>query len=227
MNESESPTTDVEQLPLKTLGLKAGMALQTRRLVQGATKSESQYYGAIEGKGVMVSALGTDGASTGLHEGEICVVRGFTGQYEFSFLSKVLQTFEKPFVYALLAYPAKVDARKVRQSMRTRVSWPCKVVPDGSSQEAAEDAVLIDLSPFGAMIRAASSLGAIGSFLSISIHAEIDQAALQLRLRAKICHNNRATEGDGFYVGMAFVEVSDSDRHWLTRLTQTPAANAS
>lgn len=35
----------------------------------------------------MVGPLGPDGAKTGLEEGEICVVRGFTGQYEFSFLS--------------------------------------------------------------------------------------------------------------------------------------------
>ena len=224
MNDTETQTTDVEQLPLKSLGLKAGMALQTRRLVQGASKSESQYYGAIEGKGVMVAALGTEGATTGLNEGEICVVRGFTGQYEFSFLSKVLQTFEKPFVYALLAYPAKVDARKVRQSMRTRVSWPCSVVLEGSRQETAVSAVLVDLSPFGAMIRAQTPLGAIGHFLSIMIYAEIEQAALQLRIRAKICHNNRASEGDGYLVGMSFIELSDSDRQWLVRLSQLPNA---
>ena len=224
MNDTETKVTDVEQLPLKALGLKAGMALQTRRLVEGATKSESQYYGAIEGKGVMVAALGSDGAHTGLNEGEICVVRGFTGQYEFSFISKVLQTFEKPFVYALLAYPPKVDARKVRQSMRTKVSWPCAIVLDGKPQDQPGNAVLVDLSPFGAMIRSDQPLGAIGHFLSLTIFAEIDQAALQLRLRAKICHSNRATQGEGFVMGMAFNELSRSDHQWLLRLTQQPSA---
>lgn len=45
----------------------------------------------------MSGPLGPEGVSTGLETGEVCIVRGFTGQYEFSFLSKVLQTFEKPF----------------------------------------------------------------------------------------------------------------------------------
>jgi hypothetical protein len=87
-------------MPLKALGLRTGMALQIRRLVEGTSKKESQFFGAIEGKGVMVGPLGSDSDQTGLEAGEICVVRGFTGQYEFSFVSKVLQAFEKPLVYA-------------------------------------------------------------------------------------------------------------------------------
>jgi len=232
MHEPESTAVEVDQLPLKAMGLKPGMALQTRRLVEGASKTEAQYYGAIESKGVMVAGLGN--AVSGLHMGEICVVRGFTGQFEFSFVSKVLQTFEKPFAYALLAYPSHVDARKVRQSLRTRVSWPCTVVAEaprnpGDALAAATTANLVDLSPFGAMIRmgaasgaggSSGSIGPIGSYIALSIHAEIESAALELRLRAKICHNNRAPDSDDFLIGMEFAEISGSDRQWLVRLAQ-------
>ena len=69
----------VNRMALKAVGLRAGMALQTRRLVEGATKKESQFFGAIEGKGVMVGPLGTDGVKLELEAGEVCVVRGFTG----------------------------------------------------------------------------------------------------------------------------------------------------
>ena len=131
MNHDETTPSiaEVSRLPLKAMGLRTGMALQTRRLVEGTSKKESQFFGAIEGKGVMVGPLGSDAEQTGLTEGEVCVVRGFTGQYEYSFLSKVLQNFEKPFVYALLAYPPQVDARLVRQSMRTKQSWPTRINP--------------------------------------------------------------------------------------------------
>ncbi|MBP8184201.1 MAG: hypothetical protein KAX88_08875, partial [Rhodoferax sp.] len=84
MSQSDNASAAVSRLPLKALGLRAGMALQTRRLVEGASKKESQYFGAIESKGVMVGPLGPDGVKTELEEGEVCVVRGFTGQYEFS-----------------------------------------------------------------------------------------------------------------------------------------------
>ncbi len=85
-NDETTPSiAEVARLPLKAMGLRTGMALQTRRLVEGTSKKESQFFGAIEGKGVMVGPLGSDGVETGLTEGEVCVVRGFTGQYEFSF----------------------------------------------------------------------------------------------------------------------------------------------
>ena len=222
MTDTTTQGSDIDRMPLKSMGLKPGMALQTRRLVAGATKKESQYYGAIEGKGVMVAPLGVD-SSTELNAGEVCVVRGFTGQYEFSFLSKVLQTFEKPFVYALLAYPAQVDARKVRQSMRTRVSWPCNATLIGKPQEPALQVNLVDLSPFGAMIRSQAPFGAIGEALLLEIHAELDQSALQLVVRANICHNNRSNDDDGYLIGMAFTGLNPEDKQLLTHLTQSTA----
>jgi len=176
MASDPTEPTEVSRIPLKALGLRTGMALQTRRLVEGASKKESQYFGAIESKGVMVGPLGPDGDKTGLTEGEICVVRGFTGQYEFSFLSKVLQTFEKPFVYALLAYPTQVDARLVRQSMRTKVSWPTTVELK-SSGGAALPVTLIDISMQGAMIKAASALAPVGELLTIIMAVSIDGTA--------------------------------------------------
>jgi c-di-GMP-binding flagellar brake protein YcgR len=214
---------DVSRLPLRALGLKPGMAMQTRRIVEGATKKESQYFGAIEGKGVMVGPLGSEGAKTGLTEGEVCVVRGFTGQYEYSFLSKVLQTFEKPFAYALLAYPALVDARLVRKSMRIKCSWPCAVLlPQPSGSLRNEDVTLVDLSVGGAMIKAASNLTAIGANVQLRMAVQVEQSAMDVTLNASVCHNNRATYEDAYFVGMAFKGLTAQDKLVLNYLTQGP-----
>ncbi|MCX7241242.1 MAG: PilZ domain-containing protein [Burkholderiales bacterium] len=223
MSPDDSSAADVTRMPLKALGLRTGMALQTRRLVEGASKKESQYYGAIESKGVMVGPIGPEGDQTGLTEGEICVVRGFTGQYEFSFLSKVLQTFESPFAYALLAYPSQVDARMVRQSMRTKVSWPTTVEMVKTSKPAPQgvlDVTLIDISLQGAMIKAASALGAIGDELNLSMTARIDGAPTQLTLLAGICHNNKSSTEDAHYIGLAFKNLTQLNKLMLNYLTQ-------
>lgn len=226
----ENGATEAEQvlrMPLKSLGLKPGMALQTRRLVEGATKKESQYFGAIEGKGVMVGPLGADGANTELDEGEVCVVRGFTGQYEYSFLTKVLQTFEKPFAYALLAYPSQVDARKVRQSLRTKTSWPSTVTLPATIGTAASepmDVTLIDISTMGAMITATSALAPIGALLELSMEVLVDDAPTTLRLKASICHNNRGAKDGVYFIGMAFRGLAQQDKlvlHYLTQSTQS------
>lgn len=222
----DSPTSsEVCRMPLKALGLRAGMALQTRRLVDGASKKESQFYGAIESKGVMVGPMGPDGMKTELEEGEVCVVRGFTGQYEFSFLSKVLQTFQSPFAYALLAYPAQVDATLVRQSMRTKTTWPTTVqVPEKNGVPASGvlDATLVDISLQGAMIKSNSALATVGDVVTLGITVTFDNAPVQLNLAASICHNNRALNEPAFYIGLAFKNLTQHDKLMLHFVTQTP-----
>ena len=215
---------EVEQLPLKSLGLKAGMALQTRRLVEGASKKEAQYYGAIEGKGFMVAPLGADGANMELTSGEVCVVRGFTGQYEFSFIGRVLQTFHKPFSYALLTYPEHVDARKVRQSMRTKVAWPCRISLANGQAQSEPDVTMVDLSPHGAMVRSATPIGSISAKLTLHIAAQLGATALHVHLQASICHNNRSTDDATYFTGMAFFGLNAQDQQLLTQLMQGASA---
>ncbi|MES2583432.1 MAG: PilZ domain-containing protein [Pseudomonadota bacterium] len=224
-DDSAAASPAVSRLPLKALGLRTGMALQTRRLVEGASKKEAQFYGAIEGKGVMVGPLGADGVKTELDEGEVCVVRGFTGQYEFSFLSKVLQTFQKPFVYALLAYPAQVDATLVRQSMRTKTSWPSTVqVPpkNGSADAGLQEASLVDISLQGAMIKTSSALATVGDMVTLGLTVTFDNAPVQLNLAASICHNNRGTNDASYYIGLAFKNLTQHDKLVLHFVTQAP-----
>lgn len=212
------------RIPLKSLGLRSGMALQTRRLVEGTTKKEAQFFGAIEGKGVMVGPQSADATQTGMEEGEVCVVRGFTGQYEFSFLSKVLQTFEKPFAYALLAYPAQVDARRVRQSMRTKVSWPTTARRAAAPPEVSPRLVdLVDISTDGAMVSTPEALGTIGELLELVMDVVVDNNPVQLRLSGKICHHNRAVGQEHFFAGLAFQGTNQNDKMLLNYLTQNAA----
>ncbi len=225
MSTNESPTNEFVKLPLKSMGLRPGMALQTKRLVEGAPKNEAQYFSAIEGKGVMLGPLGIDSKDTGLLAGEVCIVRGFTGQHEFSFLSKVLQTFEQPFIYALLAYPEYVEARLVRQSLRIKTSWPTKVkIPkDGTIAGAPEiDVRMIDLSPAGSMIKSENTLGAVGDAILVYISATMDDAPISIALEARVCHSNKSPEKDGYFVGVSFKNLSQQDKLVLNFLTQTP-----
>jgi len=220
MDQSATESDEVNRLPLKALGLRPGMALQTRRLVEGASKKESQYLGAIEGKGVMVGPMGSDGDKTELEEGEVCIVRGFTGQYEYSFLSKVLQTFEKPFAYALLAYPAQVDAKMVRQSLRTKTSWPTTTAVAGG---AAQAVTLVDISPFGAMVKTPAAMGALGETISLVMNVVVEDSPCELKLSAAICHNNRAKNEDAYFMGVAFKGLTQQDKLVLHYLTQAAA----
>lgn len=223
MND-ETRVTPVSTLPLRSMRLRAGMALQTKRLVEGSTKKDSQFLAAIEGKGVMVGPVGPDGVSTGLEVGEVCIVRGFTGQYEFSFLSKVLQTFEKPFAYALLLYPKLVDARQVRQSMRIVTSIPAELSVPGQSVEPAHEVTLIDISPAGAMVRAATPLLAVGSSVNLAFSVEFEGAPVHLNLSGAVCHSHASIERDVYFVGMAFTGLTRQDKLMLHYITESRPA---
>ncbi len=219
MNQVISETTsNVTKIPLRELGLRPGIALQVRRLIEGASKTEAQLFGAIEKRGIMVGPQGPEGEDTGLREGEVCIVRGFTGQHEFSFISKVLQTYVQPFVYALLAYPEAVDARQVRQSMRTRTTWP--VTLQAGSQ--AVDGQLVDISLQGAMVSTPGPTAAVGQVIGLSIRAEVEGAPTVLALKAVVCHSNRAGGGDTHFTGMAFQGLSQQDKLVLHYLTKAP-----
>ncbi|MBK9235466.1 MAG: PilZ domain-containing protein [Rhodoferax sp.] len=221
----DSPTASVSTMALRDLRLRPGMALQTRRLVEGASKKESQFLAAIEGKGVMVGPVGPHGASTELEEGEVCVVRGFTGQHEFSFVSKVLQTFEKPFAYALLQYPKKVDATLVRQSMRIKTSMPAELTlgGDANTSAPATGVTLIDISVAGAMVRSKASIGAVGDLVNLAFSVDFEGAGVQLTLAASICHSHSPMGQEGCLIGLAFQGLTQHDKLVLHYITQTRA----
>ena len=216
--EASAPAQDVVMVTLKELGLRPGIALQVRRLVEGASKTEAQLFGAIENRGIMVGPQGPEGEATGLSTGEVCIVRGFTGQHEFSFISKVLQTYQQPFVYALLAYPEKVDARMVRQSMRTRTSWPATA----RAGELTQTGQLVDISVQGAMISTPGAIAAAGNIITIGIQAEVEGQPTTLNLKAVVCHSNKPASGDAHYTGMAFQGLSQQDKLVLHYLTKAP-----
>lgn len=223
MDAPSSPPDDVNRLPLRALGLKPGMSLQTRRLVAGAQKREAQYFGGIEGKGIMVGPLGAGAEPTELQVGDICLVRGFTGQYEYSFPSKVLQTFVQPFVYALLAYPAQVDAKLVRKSLRVKRSCPAalsQVRADGSLETV--DALLVDVSNAGALVKSTHSPAAVGSSLQVSLAIPFEGETLTLSLDARVCHSSRSTYEEAYFIGLAFTAPSNADKLKLAYLTQGP-----
>ena len=223
----DSPTaTKVSSMSLRELRLRPGMALQTRRLVEGATKKESQFLAAIEGKGVMVGPVGPEGVSTELEEGEVCVVRGFTGQHEFSFLSKVLQTFEKPFAYALLQYPKKVDATLVRQSMRIKTSMPAELAllrDSDQSQVSSSGVTLIDISVAGAMIRSVTSAAIVGAAVSLAFSVDFEGSAVQLVLAGTVCHSHNPMGQEGCLIGLAFRNLKQHDKLVLHYMTQSRA----
>ena len=222
MSQNLIADKEVVKLPLKTLGLRSGMSIQTRKLGAGAAKKDRQFFGAIEGKGVMVSNVNTDNGEVEFVAGDSCLVSGFTGQFEFTFLTRVVQTFDKPFVYALLEYPSQTDARRVRQSMRLETSVPATVrMTPHESYSDETNVTIVDISDTGALIKTPIEFGEVGDIIYVTMSTEIDYKPTEITLESRICHSRMASTLDGHLMGLAFKNVQAQDKlvlHFITRV---------
>ena len=202
-------------MSLRELRLRAGIALQTQNGLPDSTKEEARFLAAIDGKGVMLSHEGR----TTLKVGTDYHVRGFTGQYDFHFSAPVLQTFEAPFAYALLAYPGAVRVRKVRQAARMKVSLSASIRVPGNGVPIP--ATILDLSLFGAMFHSAAEVGGIGGAIEINVDFMFETEPVRLTVASIIRHSHRA-EPKGVHVGVSFEDVTTDDKlllHYLAHST--------
>ena len=202
------------EMTLPKLKLRSGIAVQTQSSAPGASREEARFLAAVDGKGVMMTH---EGRST-MEIGAEYLISGFTGQYDFQFSSKVIQTFEAPFAYALLDYPKSVKARMIRRAARMKISLPAKVATLDESRIV--DAMLADISVLGAMFRVPNPVGNVGEVIILCLSFPFENQTASLRLPSSICYSNRADSGS-INVGVSFKGMSQNDKMMLYYLTQS------
>jgi c-di-GMP-binding flagellar brake protein YcgR len=205
---------EFSEVSLKSLKLRAGMFLQTQRMEKNSPDYEAQFLGAIGEKCLMVVPVGTFSIKTGMKAGETFVIRGFTGQYDFHFVSRVIQAFdftfrEPAYAYAVLSYPEVVQARKVRNSIRIKTSLPATATARGAGPAPV---TVLDLSVDGALVLSAEPLGANGDLVSLAFSMDDDTGLAYLEILARVCHAGRAAAEEGHLSGLLFENISAKDR---------------
>ena len=202
-----------------SLDLKPGMAMQTQRLIEGAPKQESQYFGVIAGQGVMVRPVGETTPRSLLSPGDICMVRGFSGRYEYSFLSEVLHIAQEPCTYAVLSHPPYVEARTVRQSLRAKAAWPTRVKPAGAARWNVVE--MVDIGTGGAMVQSESLNVQVGAQVDVQLELMVEHQALTLQLQAMVKHTSPSPLGKARFFGLEFMVPSTQDFLALYYVTQS------
>ena len=216
-HESHAEPRPSEIVEFKALKLRVGLALQAQDIV-GGTREELQFLAAVGQKGIMVGPF-RSGERIALKTGSEYLIRGFTGQHDFSFTAKVAQTFDKPFAYALLEYPTAVNAHLVRRAMRIKTSIPARMMSKDKAQ--SQEVTLIDLSPLGTMVRSATAFGAFGDMVHLVLKIPFDGEQVELTIPSSICHSTKCDSDESTHIGLAFKPNSRDDKLMLHFLTQS------
>ena len=219
MNTDTSIKAQHVRASFTSLDLKPGMAMQTQRLIEGAPKQESQYFGVIAGQGVMVRPVGETTPRSLLSPGDICMVRGFSGRYEYSFLSEVLQIAQEPCTYAVLSHPPYVEARTVRQSLRAKAAWPTRVKPAGAARWNVVE--MVDIGTGGAMVQSESLKVQVGAQVDVQLELMVEHQALTLQLQAMVKHTSPSPLGKARFFGLEFIAPNTQDFLALYYVTQS------
>ncbi|MEO8331152.1 MAG: PilZ domain-containing protein [Gallionella sp.] len=220
MSENSAAAND-SSVSLKALRLRSGTPLKLRSMAKGFPEVELQLLGIIEGKGVMVTPHKSNAANSPIKPGESCTVSGFSGQYAFSFSAQIVQAFEAPIAYFLLSYPASVEARLVRHSIRSKTSLPATASPHGKNASVA--VTMMDLSIGGTMLNSPITLGVRGDEVDLAFTVKFEANNLNLAICGTVCHSGPAETGQGYRVGLLFKDLTQNDKLVLHYIVQSTA----
>jgi c-di-GMP-binding flagellar brake protein YcgR len=214
-------SSELFEVSLKTLRLRPGVVLNIQKMREGTPVIEAQFIAALEGKGVILTPSGTDAHKTEIIIGDEYLIKGFTGQTDFSFTAPVLNVFKTPFAHALFAYPATVKAKEVRRSKRMKIALPATISPRG--QENPLKVSIVDLSADGAMISSPGFLGGVGNLFDLLFPIKFDGVYTSLHIVAKLRHRT-STDNEGGEIGFSFESLSREHKlllnHFLGKTTE-------
>lgn len=208
MSENALSAND-SSISLSMLRLRAGNPLKFQS-VAGAYEVEFQLLGIIEGKGVMVTPNISNHPTAALKTAGNYNIPGFSGQYAFSFSTQVIHTFVAPMAYTLVSYPSSIEAKLVRNSMRSKASIPATASPHGKNASVA--VMMMDLSVGGTMIKSPIALGERGDEVDLAFTAKFEANNLNLAVCGTICHSGPFDSKQGYLPDRPSLQGSYTER---------------
>lgn len=207
---NDSTASAASQANFESLKLRPGTVLQIQQSAQSGTLCEVKLLAAVVEKGVMVSIKCESGEKNSLQVGETYIIRGFSGQFDFSFSSQATQVFQEPIPYAMLSYPAVVEAKPVRNAIRTKIALPATTCLQGKNIPMS--VTVIDLNMTGAKLYSAARIGPPGEDVNLAFAVDFEQKTIDLALLSTIRYTVKSDNGDGYNIGVEFKDVSQEHK---------------
>ena len=144
-------------------------------------------------------------------------VQGFSGRVAFVFTTQIESVRDLPAPHIFIAYPAQINAVRVRETLRAPVD--IYVAVEGASAEPRA-ARLADISARGARIVAETPIGIVGDTVTLSFKVITHQHEVLMRLQGSIQSVYVQSPGGvaQYSYGVRFLKLAYSQSLVLTSL---------
>ena len=168
--------------------------------------------GYLAEQGVIVTTPMLNGSVMMIREGQIFVVRLFSGKTAYAFTAEANKITNVPFPHMHLSYPKEVRGLVVRGSSRARANIICHAAVEGDKGYAC---VARDISIGGALIAARDNMGEVGGKLALKLRVRVNDAehvlVLNCVIRSVNATRTAADEVPTILHGLSFENVSSQD----------------
>jgi hypothetical protein len=200
-------------IPLEQVKLNIGDSLQLQ------FQSESEHsrcivtlIGYLAYQGVIVSTPVLNGNIMLIREGQIFVVRLFSGKSAYTFTATTMRVTNLPYPHLHLSYPKEVRGLVVRGSSRSRANIICHA---STAQGSGYACVARDISVGGALIAVREKVGEVGEKLSLKLRVKVNEVehVLELACQIRSVNSSRPAENEAPTIlhGLSFENMSSHD----------------
>lgn len=183
---------------------------QTLFLQQENVRHFVRLIGFNEGKSVLVSAPMADGKYQLIRDGQVFVVRTFSGRKAYAFSAAVVKTVHVPYPYLHLSFPKQVTCAIVRRGARVHVNLVAAVSVPGMAQAAA--VILTDISMGGAAGTMKTPVAVPGESLHLKFKVQVTDEDLFLDIPVTLRSVQRDDATGAYRHGFEFGKLDIRDK---------------
>lgn len=176
----------------------------------------AKYLGHVKGVSLLVTTPVVDEKVLFIREGQTFIVRAFTGKTAFGFTSSVLRVCNAPTPYIHLSYPKQLHGVEIRSAKRMAVNLIATAQQLDATEAPSLPCLIINVSPSGALIAAAQSLGKINDTIQVAFRIKLGPIDGYIETKGIIrsitpVEDSAGDNKYGMHHGMQFKELQQTD----------------
>jgi c-di-GMP-binding flagellar brake protein YcgR len=187
-----------------------GETLHLQQIDNSSIRYSVRLIGYVKNKTVFVTAPAVDGKFEFIRDGQMFVVRAFSGKKAYAFIAAAVKSAHSPHPYLHLSYPKEVRCTVVRRGARAQVRIIAAISIGNPEKLGA--GTLTDLSMGGASATMKQPFGAKGDACRVKFKVHAAGQDEYLNLSAVLRSIVPSENGDGYKHGLEFLDVSIHDR---------------